>query len=47
MSANSFGSRATLDVAGTQYEIFRLAAAEGSESLPYSLKILLENLLRN
>ena len=47
MTANSFGSRATLDVAGTQYEIFRLAAAEGSDSLPYSLKILLENLLRN
>ena len=47
MTANSFGSRAALDVAGTQYEIFRLAAAEGSDSLPYSLKILLENLLRN
>ncbi len=47
MTANSFGSRATLDVAGTQYEIFRLAAVEGSDSLPYSLKILLENLLRN
>jgi aconitate hydratase len=47
MTANSFGSRATLDVAGTQYEIFRLAAAEGSDSLPYSLKILLENVLRN
>jgi aconitate hydratase len=47
MTANSFGSRATLDVAGTQYEIYRLDAAEGSGSLPYSLKILLENLLRN
>ena len=47
MTANSFGSRATLSVAGTQYEIYRLDAAEGSGSLPYSLKILLENLLRN
>src|SRR5580658_8391321 len=47
MTANSFGSRATLSVAGTQYEIYRLDAAEGSDSLPYSLKILLENLLRH
>jgi aconitate hydratase len=47
MTANSFGSRATLDVSGVQYEIYRLDAVEGSQSLPYSLKILLENLLRN
>jgi aconitate hydratase len=47
MTANSFGSRATLDVSGMQYEIYRLDAVEGSQSLPYSLKILLENLLRN
>ena len=47
MTANSFGSRATLEVAGTQYEIYRLDAAKGSGNLPYSLKILLENLLRN
>jgi len=47
MTANSFGSRAVLDVAGRQYEIYRLDAAEGSDRLPYSLKILLENLLRN
>src|SRR3984885_8262553 len=47
MTANSFGSRAALQVAGTQYEIYRLDAVEGSDSLPYSLKILLENLLRN
>ena len=47
MIANSFGSRATLEVAGTQHEIYRLDAAEGSGNLPYSLKILLENLLRN
>src|SRR5579863_577755 len=47
MTANSFGSRAALDVAGTQYEIYRLDAAEGADSLPFSLKVLLENLLRN
>jgi aconitate hydratase len=47
MTANSFGSRAVLDVAGEQYEIYRLDAVDGSDSLPFSLKILLENLLRN
>jgi aconitate hydratase len=47
MTANSFGSRAALDVAGEQYQIYRLDAADGSETLPFSLKILLENLLRN
>jgi aconitate hydratase len=47
MTANSFGSRAALEVAGTQYEIYRLDAADGSGNLPYSLKILLENLLRS
>ena len=47
MTANSFGSRAALQVAGERYEIYRLDAAEGSASLPFSLKILLENLLRN
>jgi aconitate hydratase len=49
---NSFGSRSTLDVAGRKYTIFRLdslrSLADGSaERLPFSLKILLENLLRN
>ena len=47
MTANSFGSRAALEVAGERYEIYRLDAAEGSAGLPFSLKILLENLLRN
>ncbi len=47
MTANSFGSRAALEVAGRRYEIYRLDAVDGSDSLPYSLKILLENLLRN
>ncbi len=46
---DSFGARSTLDVGGTAYEIFRLdAVREGHVSrLPYSLKILLENLLRH
>ena len=46
MSVNSFGAQATLTVGEDSYEIFRLDAVEGQESLPYSLKILLENLLR-
>jgi len=46
MSVNSFGAKATLQVGDESYQIFRLDAVEGSESLPYSLKILLENLLR-
>ncbi|MCG5213963.1 aconitate hydratase AcnA [Streptosporangium sp. KLBMP 9127] len=46
MSANSFGSRDTLHVGDAAYEIYRLDAVEGSARLPYSLKILLENLLR-
>lgn len=46
MSANSFGSRDTLRVGDAEYEIYRLDAVEGSGRLPYSLKILLENLLR-
>ena len=46
MSIDSFGSKTTLSVEGRDYTIFRLDAVEGSERLPYSLKILLENLLR-
>ena len=49
-SADSFGAKSTLDVNGTSYEIYRLAAVAGDgldvESLPFSLKVLLENLLR-
>jgi len=45
-SVDSFGSKAQLRVADTEYEIFRLDAVEGVERLPYSLKILAENLLR-
>jgi aconitate hydratase len=46
MSPNSFGSRATLQVGGTSYQIHRLDAAAGSGDLPFCLKVLLENLLR-
>ncbi|MGV8849965.1 MAG: aconitate hydratase AcnA [Propionibacteriaceae bacterium] len=46
MSVNSFGAKSTLTVDGTSYEIFRLDAVDGQEKLPYSLKVLLENLLR-
>ncbi|MDQ0276216.1 aconitate hydratase [Arthrobacter silviterrae] len=47
MSSNSFDARSELTVDGQAYEIFRLDAVEGSARLPYSLKVLLENLLRN
>src|SRR5512135_2847713 len=46
MTGNSFDSRAALKAAGTSYEIYRLGAVEGAERLPFSLKVLLENLLR-
>ncbi|WP_340538270.1 aconitate hydratase AcnA [Nocardioides sp. GXZ039] len=49
-SKDSFGAKSTLDVDGASYEIFRLDAVKGDgldvESLPFSLKVLLENLLR-
>ena len=49
-SSDSFGAKGTLDVDGRSYEIFRLDAVAGrastSRPLPYSLKVLLENLLR-
>jgi len=46
---DSFGARSMLDVDGTQYEIYRLDAVKEGHAgrLPYSLKILLENLLRH
>ena len=46
MSINSFDARTTLEVDGTSYEIFALDTIEGSDTLPFSLKVLLENLLR-
>jgi len=49
-SQDSFGAKSTLDVDGKSYEIFRLDAVTGEgldvASLPFSLKVLLENLLR-
>jgi aconitate hydratase len=46
--SNSFGARQTLKVGSADYRIFRLGAVAGAvDSLPYTLKILLENLLRH
>ncbi len=45
-STDSFGAKGTIAAGGSEYEIFRLSAVEGSERLPFSLKVLLENLLR-
>ncbi|MEW2499617.1 MULTISPECIES: aconitate hydratase AcnA [unclassified Amycolatopsis] len=45
-SKDSFGAKDTLKVGDNSYEVFRLNKVEGAERLPYSLKILLENLLR-
>src|SRR5438034_949391 len=43
---NSFDSKDTLKVGGTDYEVFRIDRVPGHEKLPFSLKVLLENLLR-
>ncbi len=45
-NVDTFGSKGSLEVDGTSYEIFRLSAVPGLEKLPYSLKVLAENLLR-
>jgi len=45
-SIDTFHSRATLDVDGRSYEIYRLNVVDGLERLPYSLKVLAENMLR-
>ena len=45
--SNSFGARADLSVGGRSYQIFRLDQLPGAARLPYSLKILLENMLRH
>ena len=48
MSINSFGAKQTLTVGDTDYEIFSLKSVETDlAALPYSIRILLENLLRN
>jgi aconitate hydratase len=46
-SVNSFGARSTLNLGDNSYQIYRLDAVPGTERLPYSLKVLAENLLRN
>jgi aconitate hydratase len=46
MSKNSLGRKKNLTVAGKDFEIFDISQVEGAENLPFSLKILLENLLR-
>jgi aconitate hydratase len=49
MTADSFGARSTLEVSGREYEIYRLDALQSKfdvARLPYSLKVLLENVLR-
>ncbi|MDQ0645564.1 aconitate hydratase [Microbacterium murale] len=45
-TVNSFGAKSTLTVGSTDYEIFRVDTVPGFEKLPFSLKVLLENLLR-
>jgi aconitate hydratase len=47
MTTNTFGARDRLEVGDAAYEIFRLDRVDGAARLPYSLKVLLENLLRN
>ena len=46
MSKNSLGAKKNLNVAGKDFEIFDISKVEGATSLPFSLKVLLENLLR-
>ena len=45
-SVDSFGAQGTLQVGDASYEVFRLSAVPGLERLPFSLKVLAENLLR-
>ena len=45
-SKDSFGAKTTLEVSGKSYHIFDITKLPGQESLPFSLKVLLENLLR-
>jgi aconitate hydratase len=46
MSKNSFGAKSSLEVSGKSYEIFDITKLAQANSLPFSLKVLLENLLR-
>ncbi|MBT2474287.1 aconitate hydratase, partial [Microbacterium sp. ISL-103] len=45
-TVNSFGAKSTLTVGSTDYEIFGIDTVPGFDKLPFSLKVLLENLLR-
>ncbi|WP_370517301.1 aconitate hydratase [Pseudactinotalea sp. HY160] len=45
-NVDTFSAKGTLEVGGTDYEVYRLSAVPGLERLPYSLKVLAENLLR-
>ncbi len=47
MTSNSFDTRSRLTVDDTTYTVYRLDRIEGADRLPYSLKVMLENLLRN
>ncbi len=46
MSKNSLGTKKNLEVSGKEFEIFDISSIEGAANLPFSLKVLLENLLR-
>ena len=46
MSKNSFNSKVEIEVSGKKYEIFDITKLPAADSLPFSLKVLLENLLR-
>ena len=46
MSKNSFNAKETLEVAGKSYEFFNITGLDGAKDLPFSLKVLLENLMR-
>jgi len=46
VSKNSFNAKSTLTVAGESYEIFDISKLDQADTLPFSLKVLLENLLR-
>lgn len=46
MSKNSFNAKSQLEAAGKSYEIFDITGLEGASTLPFSLKVLLENLMR-
>ncbi len=46
MSKNSFGAKVEIEVSGKKYEIFDITTLPAAKTLPFSLKVLLENLLR-